>query len=87
MSFMVKSVAVGNVPDAPSGGIDQVVCSTAALTSAAVCLQTLHRDGLQKGVGCIDAVIIEEGLCHGEVGWFHGSFVCCSYCRSVEDVT
>ena len=70
---MLGSVAVADVPDSPLSTIviDQVVCSTTAGTGTTVCLNALHGDALKKGVAGIDAVVIEEGLCHGEVAWFH----------------
>jgi hypothetical protein len=72
------SVAVADVPDSPLSTvvIDQVVCSTTAGTGTTVRLDALHGNALEIGVAGIDAVIIEEGLCHWKVAWFcHGSSI------------
>ena len=70
MSIM-DSVAVGDVPDAPvivTGG-------AAAFTLSLLLFEHLQGDAFEIVVAGIDAVIIEERLCHWEVGWFHESSV------------
>jgi len=75
---IIDSVAVRNVPDAPVSTVHVLIIHQGEAAAFTLTLLLLHHpkgDAPELRRRCIDAVVIEERLCHWEVGWFHESSV------------